>query len=72
MKINDIGNEIREVKEEYIDGLEGHERYNFSLRIMGRLWKHLAKKWLGPSRLDKITPAAVWQIEGEGVLSIKE
>lgn len=65
MKTNGRGNDVREVKEE--DIMKATGRCDFSLSMMGSHWKHLTKEWLGLSRLDKVTLATVWQIDGEGV-----
>lgn len=69
MKKNDTGNDVREVKEEYVCGLEGHGRGWLQLECDE---KPLGTFDWGVTWPGKITLAAVWQIEGEGMLSDKE
>lgn len=52
MKTNDIGNDDREVEEEYVYGFEGHGRFGFSLNMMGSHWRHLTRE--GVTWPDKV------------------
>lgn len=70
MKTNGRGNDVGELKEE--DIIKATGSCDFSLSTVGSYWKHLIKEWLGLSRLDKVTVATVWQIEGEGVRVAQE
>lgn len=43
MKMNDIGNDVREVKEEHVVDFEGYGKVWFSLNVMGSHWTHLTR-----------------------------